>query len=155
MIRQLNPSDIQIYRNELYELLFAVYNSSFHLPIDSTKNIVNDKLEQMYEIINNSSGYIIAYFDGIKICGFAWYFKKIDFEKSSYFLNFISTFPKYQNKGIGNALIHYIEERAKENGIRYLELNVTSDNSLAVYLYEKNNFKEIRKIMIKDIFKND
>lgn len=155
MIRHLSPTDLQVYSRKLQELLSSVYSLSFDLSPAKIEELVDAKLEQMQGILQDGSGYIIAYFDEENLGGFAWYYIKTDFEKSSYFLNFIATSPQYQNRGIGQALMHYIEESARENNIRYIELHVTSDNFTAVRLYEKNQFKEVRKVMIKDILEND
>ncbi|MFX0188224.1 MAG: GNAT family N-acetyltransferase [Candidatus Hodarchaeota archaeon] len=56
--------------------------------------------------------------------------------------------PKYQNKGYGSKLLkHTIEKIKKEDkNVKKIALNVKTNNSLAIKLYEKFNFKKIQKI---------
>lgn len=47
------------------------------------------------------------------------------------------------NKGIGSMLLHRLIEHAKASGIEIINLEVRSDNAVAIHLYEKFGFKRI------------
>lgn len=50
--------------------------------------------------------------------------------------------PNKQKKGIGTTLIRKIIERAKELGLKRIELGVFADNKQAIKLYKKLGFKK-------------
>ncbi|TFG00688.1 MAG: GNAT family N-acetyltransferase [Promethearchaeota archaeon] len=62
-------------------------------------------------------------------------------------INFVIN-PKYQNKGYGSLLLKYTIERIKktEEDIKKIILNVKTNNSIAIKLYEKFNFRKIKRI---------
>lgn len=62
-------------------------------------------------------------------------------------INFVIN-PEYQNKGYGFLFLKYIIERIKktEEDIKKIILNVKSNNSIAIKLYEKFNFRKIKRI---------
>lgn len=55
----------------------------------------------------------------------------------------IGVLKDYWNKGIGSRLLSEIIAFAKENSFDTLDLQVRSDNSAAIHLYEKFGFKKI------------
>lgn len=54
----------------------------------------------------------------------------------------ISVLKSEWNNGIGTELMKHIIDYAKENGIEIINLEVRSDNSAAIHLYEKFGFKK-------------
>ncbi|MFK4378668.1 ribosomal protein S18 acetylase RimI-like enzyme [Bacillus sp. RC218] len=54
---------------------------------------------------------------------------------------------KYQNQGIGSALLLEAKKWAENRNLDYLELNVLSENIGAITLYEKQGFKDVRHTM--------
>ena len=55
----------------------------------------------------------------------------------------ISVLKEYWNHGIGSQLLSEIINFAKENSFEVIDLQVRSDNSAAIYLYEKFGFQKI------------
>lgn len=53
----------------------------------------------------------------------------------------------FQNKGYGSILLNHLIDKAKNDGIKNITLEVRKDNEKAIYLYKKNGFieKAIRK----------
>lgn len=49
--------------------------------------------------------------------------------------------PKYRGQGIGKALLHYLQNFAKEHGIQELYLVVTESQSAAIVLYTSLGFE--------------
>lgn len=62
-------------------------------------------------------------------------------------INFVIN-PKYQNKGYGSLLLKNTIERIKktEEDINKIILNVKTNNSIAIKLYKKFNFRKIKRI---------
>lgn len=58
---------------------------------------------------------------------------------------------KYRNAGIGQVLHQKVVEKARENGIHRLELEVFDFNVGAMRFYKKLQYKEVSKIMVLDV----
>jgi Acetyltransferases len=58
---------------------------------------------------------------------------------------------KYRKSGIGKKLIEEFKNWAKNKNIKFLELKVCNNNIAALKLYEKQNFKNIKTIMMCDL----
>ncbi|MFX1394444.1 MAG: GNAT family N-acetyltransferase [Promethearchaeota archaeon] len=71
----------------------------------------------------------------------------IDRKDRANIINFLIN-PKYHNKGYGSILLkHTIETIKKINkDIKKIILNVKTNNSAAIRLYEKFNFRKVQKI---------
>ncbi|MCK1994150.1 GNAT family N-acetyltransferase [Peribacillus muralis] len=67
---------------------------------------------------------------------------------NDFYLDTISVDPKFQGKGIGSALIQYVEEYAKQKGYPRVSLVVENVNEGASRLYNKLGYKEIKTVMI-------
>jgi len=67
----------------------------------------------------------------------------------------LSVLKAYWNKGVGDSLMKYMIDWAKESGIiRKLNLRVSVNNESAIRLYKKNGF-QIEGTIIRDIKLND
>lgn len=56
------------------------------------------------------------------------------------------------NTSITRELIYTMEQQLLQSGINKIDLFVSSDNLKALQLYKNLDFKEQRKLMIKDIY---
>lgn len=54
----------------------------------------------------------------------------------------IAVLKEYWNQGIGNRLLEEVINFAKENSFEVIELQVRSDNTAAIHLYEKFGFQK-------------
>ena len=69
-------------------------------------------------------------------------------KSKSMYIDFVHTISNYRNKGIGNiCLKHFIA--ITKSSFKIYELKVRKSNSIALKLYEKNNFKIIEEIKQK------
>lgn len=53
----------------------------------------------------------------------------------------ISVYPEYQNQGIGKRLINLSIQKAKENGIRTMEIGTGNPGVIQMLLYQKCGFR--------------
>ena len=58
-----------------------------------------------------------------------------------YFLSYLGVRKKYRRMGYASIIVDKINDLARENDIKYLELNSGNQRKSAYYLYQKNNFK--------------
>ena len=56
--------------------------------------------------------------------------------------------PAYQRRGFGEAILHALEQRARQAGIRHLFLDTTLKQRAAVALYRKHGYREIGESVI-------
>jgi ribosomal protein S18 acetylase RimI-like enzyme len=69
-------------------------------------------------------------------------------DEDEYYIDTLSVSPQFGGKGIGSALIHHAENRAKELTYRKIALAVVTDNHRAHSLYERRGYKTDKEIMI-------
>lgn len=55
----------------------------------------------------------------------------------------ICTHPERRGRGVGRALLHTLEQVARENGIELMLLEVRASNRVAIRLYESMGFNEL------------
>lgn len=58
-------------------------------------------------------------------------------------INTISVARDFQRKGYGQLLLNWLEQTAKENGVKELFLDVRTDNEPAIAIYKKNGYLRI------------
>lgn len=98
-------------------------------------------------IINNDESDIVLALDNEIVVGFVLMQKEQSVNLSmlkvySYaYLTDIFVSEGYRGHGIGQQLIHFCEQWAKQEGLDYIELNVWAKNVDAIKLYEKCGFK--------------
>jgi putative acetyltransferase len=54
---------------------------------------------------------------------------------------FVGVHPDFHRRGIGRALMQYLIDHGREQGLKRLELNVRSDNHAAIALYRAVGFR--------------
>ena len=64
------------------------------------------------------------------------------------FMSKIYLLSSHRGKGIGKDCLRFVENYAKENGLRALSLSVNKKNLLAKSFYENNNFKIIEEVAV-------
>jgi len=63
--------------------------------------------------------------------------------------------PEWRRKGVGLVLLKAAEQHCAEHGIPYLGLAVSSHNVKALRLYEQFGFAEERKLLVKQVAKEN
>jgi ribosomal-protein-alanine N-acetyltransferase len=95
-----------------------------------------------------SSGFIIAEV-GHKVIGFV-IGVKLNPEIAKILM--LSVSDQHRRKSIGSLLLKQLETQAIRDKVKYIELEVRTDNNKAIKFYEKNGFKIIEKL--KEFYQN-
>ena len=90
------------------------------------------------ELENSNSQYFVAIQDS-EIVGFAGIWKAID---DMHITNIVTKISK-RHSGIASILLEKLIEVSKEETVKSLTLEVNENNTYAIKLYEKYNFKKI------------
>ena len=109
--------------------------------------------EVMISLITNSTFFIKLVDDNHQdeIIGYAICLRDLPLRVN--LINFLIR-RKYQNKGYGTILLNYVIQRIrKTQRIKQIVLNVNTQNSSAIRLYERHNFRIIKKI--ENYYHND
>jgi len=131
--------------------LFKLYKYAYNLHLNNTKDFFKQKSDEelkksLINEINRDDKHILVYIDE-KIVGYLMY--KID--GNSIFLSELAVDENYRNKQVATKLIKEAMKIAKENGIKYVDLNCWSFNEAAESLYEYLGFDRIRSFYRKEI----
>ena len=89
-----------------------------------------------YNITINPFNKILVYMDGNTILGFIDYSKMYENME----INYIFVIEQYRNKGIASKLLEYV---INNNDFSNITLEVNINNTNAIKLYEKFNFKTV------------
>ena len=124
MVQELKKSDIDSYIDFLREVFDYNVNA-----------------ENILKLIKKNKVLIIKENDDIVASAILE--ERFEYIKDSkyYFLSYLGVRKKYRRMGYASILMDKINNIAKENGIKYLELNSGNQRKSAYYLYQKNNFK--------------
>jgi ribosomal protein S18 acetylase RimI-like enzyme len=140
VIRRYKPQDIHRIR-ELHILALKSVPNLIILdgPIDE------DLKDIETEYINNSGDFLVAEYEGI-IIGMGAIRRK---DENCGEIKRMRVDPKYWRNGIGQMLLTRLEEIAIEKGYTRIVLDTSILQLSAQKLYEKNNYKENRREVIR------
>ena len=104
--------------------------------ITSTKDYSYLNTLSNYKITDNAFNNVIIYKEDNQILGYLDY--SIMYERGE--INYIFVLEQYRSKGIASKLLEYMINNTK---VEEISLEVNKDNSNAIKLYRKYNFKEV------------
>ena len=114
--------------------------------LESIKEILQTEFDEFWnyevlkqELSSNNSKYIVAKTLDNIIVGFSGV--KIILDTAE--LMNIVTKKLYRKNGIGKLMLEYLINYCKKIGIKTLNLEVNAQNTIAINLYKKYNFKEV------------
>ncbi len=93
------------------------------------------------EINTSPMFYLVAKLDNIVV----GYIALLTYRSAGYYITkevSLYVHKNFDNKGIGNALLEKVIERAKEHNLKSLVAYINSTNAKSLYLFEKNGFKK-------------
>jgi ribosomal protein S18 acetylase RimI-like enzyme len=113
------------YEGEVIGIVYS-YSAKFHGISAATRNYFpGDKLTFLSEFFNSRV-------------------------ENSWFLDSLYVDEKFRGEGIGSNLIALTKQRAQENGYKQLSLMVMADNAVARSTYQRNGFKVVKHVDIKE-----
>ncbi len=114
--------------------------------LETIKDILQTEFDEFWtyeilqqELLSNNSKYIVAKSLDNIIVGFAGI--KIILDTAE--LMNIVTKKSFRANGIGKLMLEYLINMCKNGKIKTLNLEVNSQNTIAINLYKKYNFKEV------------
>ncbi len=138
MIREAVISDYEVLKKLVYQI--------HELHYENRPDIYNDgdsfPKEYYYRVINDKSSYCYVYEENNKIVGVVIFSKRessnlpIFKARKTYFIEDIVVDKEYKRKSIGKKLYELVRNKAKEEGIDVIELNVWAFNADAIKFYE-------------------
>ena len=114
--------------------------------LETIKDILQTEFDEFWtyeilqqELLSNNSKYIVAKSLDNIIVGFAGIKIILD---TAEFMNIV-TKKSFRENGIGKLMLEYLINMCKNEKIKTLNLEVNSQNTIAINLYKKYNFKEV------------
>lgn len=148
-IRTVRPEDTEAF----FEMLCQLDDETDHMMYEPGERIAKttdlSRLQRKTEAAARGESFlVISLNDAGKITGFlsAEYGKLNRVRHSAYVV--IGILKESRNQGVGTEFFRLLEEWAKANQVRRLELSVECENTAALHLYEKCGFsiEGIRKM---------
>lgn len=152
MIRRAKKEDIDAIENLLKQVLDTHEKLRPDIFISDTTKYSKEELLVM---IDNDEAPIFVY-EKDKVVGYAFcVINKIHSQNLvkclELYIDDICVDKAYRNQNIGQGLIAYVENYAKEIGCDWITLNVWAGNDAAYHFYEKNGFIERKTFMEKRV----
>ena len=120
--------------DEIFNVL-KLCSDSFYEQSYNEENKINELANKYYSCAETA----IAYEYG-SVLGFAsYYLKKIT--DNTAFLSMLIVKGEFQGKGVGKALLDFVIDDCKCNFVEKIRLEVNTQNSRAIFLYDKKGFK--------------
>ena len=115
----------------------------------------NDTIDKNYvvkdhfnKLLGDSNAKILAYFLDDKIIGYILIRKTDDL---TCLLDGLFVLEEYRNQGIGKELINEAIKVCKNYKVKYVDINVMKENTVAKNLYQELNFNELEIKMRKEL----
>ena len=102
-------------------------------------------------IIKNTNNYLLCYEENNTIKGYIFLKEIKDDNKNGYLIDGLYVLKEYRNNKIASSLIEESFKILKEKKIDFIDINVLSDNLVAINLYRKFGFQDFRITMRKTI----
>ncbi|KFZ43727.1 GNAT family N-acetyltransferase [Anoxybacillus flavithermus] len=157
-VRLANLKDIDILLN--------LTNETFQYHKDNISDVFNSEIKHIYSyeemkklIEDNNKVVALAENQKFGCIGYVIAEKKdiskiyIFKQKNILYIKDLGVTQSMRGKGIGSALIKWIESWSYNNNIDEIQLNVWTENFKAVEFYQYLGFNEIKKTYIKQIIK--
>ena len=129
----------------------SIYNRYYSLR-DNAKELIK---KYYLKLIQSKEHYFIVAIENEKVIGYAYastgkrapYYKEVNFG----FFDEIFIKEEYRNKGIGNKMIDNIMTWFKEQGFIYTEMEVDTNNEVAISVCKKKGYYPFINKMLKKL----
>ena len=156
MIRKIAEKDYE----ELKKLVYQVHE----LHCSNRPDIYNDgnrlPLEYFNELLNDTNAFNYVYVEDDKIYGLLMATKKnnraipIVKQRTTYFIEVIVVDKNSRRKGIGKKLYYFLKEKASEENVDAIELNVWGFNESAIKFYESLGMS-VKNMKLEQLLSNE
>ncbi len=128
-LRKAEKSDLKFINEVQYAILMSAWGSQFNWKswFEDVEEASSGNIHKVY----------LIYFKEIAV-GYIW----LNEELNSIWLTAIVINSKWQRKGIGTKVIHFLINEAKSENKKYIELGVQRNNLKAKEFYSKLGFNE-------------
>jgi ribosomal protein S18 acetylase RimI-like enzyme len=100
--------------------------------------------------LKTEDNFLYTLFDGGQAVGMTWIKAKTHPSKSGFIYD-VFVEEKFRGKGYGKSLMLLLEEKAREMGLKSLELHVFGSNTVARKLYETIGYETTNVLMSKKL----
>lgn len=147
IIKKVNTTDLDKFKNELKELIKQVWLVSFpNFKLD--QDFLEERLSKIRQYLENDEGIIVGAFENNTIIGYIWFFKT---DSKRLHINEFVVSNRFRGEGIGTMLMAEVYKVAEKFGINQIELKVSESNKNAVEFYQHKNFEIERYLLVKKI----
>lgn len=155
ILKELQITDLEIYKLKILELLVDAYVNSFNISSDEAKIISYEKLNLLESYISHGNAMVIVAIGEIELVGFIWLYMHKVFDEKRVHINYIAVDKTCRGKGIGKNLMQEAEKKALNAGIKTIDLTVSEWNLEALNLYDKSGFITESRYMKKKLEANE
>lgn len=149
-IQRIDTRDFNIWSRQIAELFNESVKINFEgFPIED--NYGDNKCDDVASYLKQGTAVTYIAYDGNKLMGWIWCHAINRMGKKRLHIAEIAVSSRYRKQGIGNALLKFAEDYAKENHYEAIELLVTAKNTDAVNFYNKSQYTTERFLMKKEL----
>lgn len=139
------------YRNKIMELQKHSYVTNFEISEDYAIRLAAEKNNNLKNNLEIENCNLIGSFSNNRLVGFVWFFDYKYFGEARIHINQIVIDENYQRQGIASELLNKVEKFAQSLNIKYIDLNVSENNKIALEMYLKNDFQTERRHLLKEL----
>jgi len=147
IIKKVNTTDLDKFKNEIKELIKQVWLVSFP-NFKLEQDFLEERLSKIRQYLENDEGIIVGAFENNTIIGYIWFFKT---DSKRLHINEFVVSNRFRGEGIGTMLMAEVYKVAEKFGINQIELKVSDSNKNAVEFYQHKNFEIERYLLVKKI----
>lgn len=133
-IKRIAKNDVVTF----FQCLKALDNETKYMMFEPDERQYNERM--LSGMIENQDHFLMGVYDRESIVGFLWA-QRGNCRRNRHSAYIVIGIRKaYQKQGIGSKLFDLLEQWAKENHIKRLELTVEVQNIVAIHLYQNKGF---------------
>ena len=147
IIKKVNTTDLDKFKNEIKELIKQVWLVSFP-NFKLEQDFLEERLSKIRQYLENDEGIIVGAFENNTIIGYIWFFKT---DSKRLHINEFVVSNRFRGEGIGTMLMAEVYKVAEKFGINQIELKVSDSNKNAIEFYQHKDFEIERYLLVKKI----